>query len=168
MICSATVDGRTLFFVSSEYFEPMSPGFETVKEALEVERLLESKNCFTMPSGEDIEDFLGVGRWNVDRCNEELGAAGHYSCFREYDIIEARAAVIAMKSEMVGNIVKVANIQSARETAEIFSQGTPFTSRQLFDAWCDACDDACQNLKPEDVYEKVLRAHPEFHVDWLS
>ena len=73
-----------------------------------------------------------------------------------------------MKSEMVGNVVKVASIKSARETAEAFAQGTPFTSRQLFDAWCDACDDACQNLKPEDVYEKVLRAHPEFHVDWLS
>ena len=39
--------------------------------------------------------------WSLDRCNEELGAAGHYS--QHNDIYEARAAVVAMIAEYETN-----------------------------------------------------------------
>lgn len=38
-----------------------------------------------------------VRRWSLDQCNEELGAAGHYSLHN--DVTEAREAVVAMAIE---------------------------------------------------------------------
>lgn len=38
-----------------------------------------------------------VKTWSLDKCNDELGAAGHYSCHN--DVSEAREAVVAMLGE---------------------------------------------------------------------
>jgi hypothetical protein len=47
-----------------------------------------------------MNDIYG---WTLDQCNEELGAAGHYSLHN--DVIEAREAVLAMARE-IGTLPK--------------------------------------------------------------
>ena len=39
-----------------------------------------------------------INGWSLDKCNEELGAAGHYSCHN--DLSEAREACVNMTREM--------------------------------------------------------------------
>ena len=67
-----------------------------------------------------------VRTWSLERCTDELGAAGHYSCHT--DVSEAREAVVAMLEEY-GKVMprkeRIAAIvtRQSHRIADLFSAG---------------------------------------------
>ena len=55
----------------------------------------------------------------------------------------------------------------AKSEAAVYAEGTPFRAEELYLAWLDQAElpeaDDCQRL-----YERVLRAHPDFEPGWLE
>jgi len=55
----------------------------------------------------------------------------------------------------------------AKSEAAIYATGTPFRAEELYHKWLDQADlpeaEDCQR-----VYERVLRAHPDFEPGWLE
>jgi hypothetical protein len=63
-----------------------------------------------------MNDIYG---WTLDQCNEELGAAGHYSLHN--DVIEAREAVVAMAREL--GVIPKKEIRIAKRFGQYVVEG---------------------------------------------
>ena len=55
----------------------------------------------------------------------------------------------------------------AKSEAAVYAEGTPFRAEELYLKWLDQAElpeaEDCQR-----VYERVLRAHPDFEPGWLE
>ena len=79
-----------------------------------------------------------INGWSLDRCNEELGAAGHYSLHN--DVTEAREAVVAMAVEM-----GVGEVSVVRKEIRIFAGFGLFfvQAKDKNGEWVSAESDGC-------------------------
>lgn len=97
-----------------------------------------------------------INGWSLNRCNEELGAAGHYSCHN--DVSEAREAVVAMLGEY-GVTVPVA-VTIYWDRSDLENQGWAYRAMYANDReesgllrsndLHEAVDEACEILGLED------------------
>lgn len=147
MICFLTIDGKSVYFAASEYFEILSPGYQSRKEAEQAE----SGNA---GAGIDVLVESGIGSMTLEQCNDELGAAGHYSCHT--CACEARAAIVALRCEISWLAVRASDIANARQQARIAAQGSRYTEHELFQHWCDECDSVGEYIDPELVFHVLL------------
>lgn len=93
-----------------------------------------------------------INGWTLNKCNEELGAAGHYSLHN--DVQEARDAVVAMLSEY--GIVRPIQVTIYWDRSDMENQGWAYRAKHLNDreesgSLCanelhEAVDEACQEL----------------------
>jgi hypothetical protein len=147
MICFMTIEKRSVYFAASEYFEILSPGYESRKEARQAE-------SGDVGAGIDLLVESGIASMSLQQCNDELGAAGHYSCHT--CVHEARAAIVALRCEISWLVVRAADVANARQQARIAAQGSRYTEQELFQHWCDECDSVGDWIDPELVFHVLL------------
>jgi hypothetical protein len=147
MICFLTIDGKSVYFAASEYFEILSPGYQSRKEAQQAE-------SGDVAFGIDVMTSSGIASMSLQQCNDELGAAGHYSCHT--CVHEARAAIVALRCEISWLAVRASDIANARRQSRIAAQGTRYTEQELFEHWCDECDSVGEWVDPELVFHVLL------------
>ena len=91
-----------------------------------------------------------IKNWSLDRCNEELVAAGHYSLHN--DVTEAREAVVAMAAEL-----GVGEVSVVRKEIRIFAGFGLFfvQAKDNNGEWVSAESDGCSFATRDSAQECI-------------